>query len=80
MDHKAIIQHYFSREVSRTKELSTGQIHVAFADGTMSVYSVKQIEKFKETMLLSANYELTDNKRLQMANLDDIRQQPYLIH
>ena len=80
-DHKLILQHYFSnRPIARTKELKNNMIHVAFADGTMAVYSSKEVEQFAETMLLSTHYELSDNKRLQMENPDDIRQECYLIH
>ena len=51
-DYAPIIAHYFSLEVLRTKELSTGQIHCAFGDGTMSVYSKEQIAQFAEDMML----------------------------
>lgn len=50
-DYKAIMSYYFGREVSRIKELSTGQIHCAFADGTMTIYSKEQIAQFAEEIL-----------------------------
>lgn len=64
-DYKALIGHYFSREVARTKELKTGQIHVAFADGTMSVYSQAEVNKMIETILESA---LNDQKLRELGD------------
>lgn len=64
-DYKDRIAHYFGREVSRIKELSTGQIHCAFADGTMSVYSKRQIAQFAEEIMESL---LNDSKIKELGN------------
>lgn len=67
-DYGAIIVHYFGRPVARTKELSSGQIHCAFADGTMAIYSKEQIEKWAEDILNSVLHD--ENMKKAMSQMD----------
>lgn len=80
IDYNAIIAHYFSRQVARTKELSTGSIHVAFEDGTMAVYSKDFITLMSKEMELWAENEVRRRNSYEALSGHNKTTINYLIH